>query len=72
MTRLPTVSQAQAISPSPATMNVNPTIRPGNEWRSGTAATHDDAGTTDVTRLATATTTEPTTPRTTGERMSGP
>ncbi len=72
MTRLPTVSQAQAISPSPATMNVNPTIRPVKEWRSAMEATQDDAGTTDVTRLASATTTAPTTPRTIGERMAGP
>jgi hypothetical protein len=53
-------------------MNVNPTIRPVKEWRSGIGATQEDAGTTDVTRLATATTTAPTTPRTIGERMSGP
>lgn len=53
-------------------MNVNPTIRPGKEWRNGIGAAQHDAGTTDVTRLASATTTEPTTPRTIGERMSGP
>jgi hypothetical protein len=55
-------------------MNVSPTIRPGNECRSapviGSVATHEDGGTTDVTRLATATMTEPTTPRTIGERTA--
>ena len=52
-------------------MNVSPTMRPGNESRSGNDATHEEGGTTEVTRLATATTTEPTTPRTIGERMAG-
>jgi hypothetical protein len=75
MTWRPTVSQAQAIKPRPATMNVNPTIRPGRECRRspviGNAATHEEGGTTDDTRLAKATTTEPTSPRTIGERMAG-
>jgi hypothetical protein len=52
-------------------MKVSPTIRPGNEPRNGMDATHDEGGTTDVTRLAKATMTEPTTPRTNGDRTAG-
>jgi hypothetical protein len=54
---------------------VSPIIRPGSEARRslviGKDATHDEGGTTDVTRLADATVTEPTIPRTSGERMAG-
>jgi hypothetical protein len=55
-------------------MNASPVIRPASESRNGSDATHEDAGTTDVTVAETATTQTPTTPRTTGEgtRMAGP
>jgi hypothetical protein len=56
-------------------MNASPVIRPGRVDRRslaiGSDATHEDSGTTDVTRDAAATTQDPTTPRTNadGTRM---
>ncbi|GAA0951838.1 hypothetical protein GCM10009554_53920 [Kribbella koreensis] len=49
-------------------MNASPVIRPGSVDRRslaiGNDATHDDSGTTEVTKEAAATTHEPITPRT--------
>ncbi len=49
-------------------MNVSPVIRPGKVARRslaiGSDATHDDSGTTDVTKDAAATMHEPASPRT--------